>query len=203
MVSVVAPTVCEVRAILTNCPFVKSRGVAAEVAIDVADATPSEGVTNTGEVAKATVDPEPVVVAAAIAVPFPASTGEFIDVVSVMAGVDVAFATVPAKPFADTTETLETVPAPAEAYSTAVSPAFTRNTFKAFPVREAIGCRGTESAMVPVFTMGPPVSPTPVETLVTPPELSTKRRCVVGSAQTATIDPSLDDERAVRVGLLF
>jgi hypothetical protein len=35
-----------------------------------------------------------------------------IEVESVIAGVDVAFATVPAKPFADATETVVTVPEP-------------------------------------------------------------------------------------------
>ena len=49
--------------------------------------------------------------AAAIAVPLPYKTPEML-VVSVMAGVVVAVATVPAKPLADTTDTLVTVPVP-------------------------------------------------------------------------------------------
>ena len=48
-------------------------------------------------------------VAALIAVPLPLSTPVIV-VDSVMAGVVVAVATVPARPFADTTETLVTVP---------------------------------------------------------------------------------------------
>jgi hypothetical protein len=49
--------------------------------------------------------------AALIAVPLPLRT-PVIDVVNVIAGVVVAFATVPAKPFAETTDTLVTVPEP-------------------------------------------------------------------------------------------
>ena len=48
-------------------------------------------------------------VAAEIAVPLPFSTPVML-VVRVIAGVVVAFATVPAKPFAETTETVCTVP---------------------------------------------------------------------------------------------
>jgi len=59
MVRVVAPTVWEVKAMLTSWPLVKSRGVAAEVARDVADATPKTGVTKVGVLAK-TKAPEPV-----------------------------------------------------------------------------------------------------------------------------------------------
>ena len=50
-------------------------------------------------------------VAAEIAVPLPLSKPVIV-VVSVMAGVVVAVATVPAKPLADTTDTLVTVPVP-------------------------------------------------------------------------------------------
>ena len=60
MVSVVAPEVCDVRAILTACPFVRINGVAADVARDVAEATPRVGVVRTGEVAKTNAPPEPV-----------------------------------------------------------------------------------------------------------------------------------------------
>lgn len=49
--------------------------------------------------------------AAAIAVPLPYNTPEML-VVSVIAGVVVGFATVPAKPLVDTTDTLVTVPVP-------------------------------------------------------------------------------------------
>ena len=70
------------------------------------DGVPSAGVTSVGELLKTTVEPEPVVVAALIAVPLPASTGLLIEVVSVIAGVVVGLATVPAKPLAVTTETL-------------------------------------------------------------------------------------------------
>jgi hypothetical protein len=65
-----------------------------------------------GEPLSTTVEPEPVVVAALIAVQFPARTGEFIEVESVIAGVVVAFATLPAKPLAEATETVVTVPEP-------------------------------------------------------------------------------------------
>ena len=51
-------------------------------------------------------------VAAEIAVPFPFSTPEML-VVKVIAGVEVAVATVPAKPLAETTEAEVTVPLPA------------------------------------------------------------------------------------------
>ncbi len=76
-----------------------------------ADGVPRFGVVSVGEVAKTTL-PLPVVVAALIAVPLPDRI-PVTDVVRVIAGVDVAFATVPANPFAVTTETLETVPDPA------------------------------------------------------------------------------------------
>ena len=73
---------------------------------------PRAGAIRVGPLFNTTVLPVPVVVAALIAVPLPAKTGLFMEVVSVIAGVDVAFATVPAKPFAVTTETVETVPPP-------------------------------------------------------------------------------------------
>lgn len=69
---------------------------------------PSRGVTRVGEVASTT-DPEPVVEAADIAVPLPERIPVMV-VVSVIAGVVVAVATVPAKPLADTTDTDVTVP---------------------------------------------------------------------------------------------
>ncbi len=74
---------------------------------------PRMGATRVGPLFKTTVEPVPVVVAALMAVPLPAKTAALIEVVSVIAGVLVAVATVPAKPFAVTTETLETVPDPA------------------------------------------------------------------------------------------
>lgn len=79
----------------------------------VAVATPSTGVTRVGDVCNTAVEPDPVVVAAAMAVPFPERSGEFIVVLSVIAGVEVAVATLPANPFADTTDTDVTVPDPA------------------------------------------------------------------------------------------
>lgn len=84
--------------------------VRATLFIVVALATPNEGVTREGEVERTTVEPEPVVVAAINAVPFPAKTAELIEVVRVMAGVVVAVATVPVNPFAETTDTDVTVP---------------------------------------------------------------------------------------------
>ena len=65
-----------------------------------------------GETLKTTVEPVPVVVAAEMAVPFPARTGELMVVEIVMAGVVVGVATEPAKPLALVTETLVTVPLP-------------------------------------------------------------------------------------------
>jgi hypothetical protein len=60
--------------------------------------------------------------AAEIAVPLPFNT-PVIDVEIVIAGVVVAFATVPANPFADVTETVETVPeAPVEDASNVTTP---------------------------------------------------------------------------------
>jgi hypothetical protein len=71
---------------------------------------PSAGVTSVGLVARTT-EPEPVVVAAEIAVPLPWRIPVIV-VERVIAGVVVAVATVPAKPFAETTETEVTVPVP-------------------------------------------------------------------------------------------
>ena len=50
IVKVVAPMVCEVKATLTSCPLVRRKGIAAEVASDVAEATPRVGVVRIGEV---------------------------------------------------------------------------------------------------------------------------------------------------------
>ncbi len=52
MVKVVAPIVWEVKATVTSWPLVKSSGEAAEVAREVAEATPKVGVTKVGEVEK-------------------------------------------------------------------------------------------------------------------------------------------------------
>jgi hypothetical protein len=71
---------------------------------------PNAGVTKVGLVANTTA-PLPVVEAALIAVPLPCKIPVIV-VESVIAGVVVAVATVPAKPFALTTETLVTVPVP-------------------------------------------------------------------------------------------
>ena len=65
-----------------------------------------------GPVAKTTVEPLPVVVAAEIAVPLPARAGALTVVANVIAGVVVLLATEPLKPFAVTTETDVTVPPP-------------------------------------------------------------------------------------------
>jgi len=74
------------------------------------EGVPSAGVTRVGLVAKTTL-PEPVVVAAEIAVPLPERIPVML-VVSVIAGVEVAVATVPANPLVVTTETDVTVPVP-------------------------------------------------------------------------------------------
>lgn len=73
---------------------------------------PRFGVVSEGDVASTTVLPLPVVVAALIAVPFPASAGAFIVVVSVSVGAFALPSDVPASPFAVATATLETVPPP-------------------------------------------------------------------------------------------
>lgn len=74
------------------------------------DGVPNTGVTRVGDVAR-TIDPLPVVEAALMAVPLPDKIPVTV-VFIVIAGVVVAVATVPAKPFADTTETPVTVPDP-------------------------------------------------------------------------------------------
>lgn len=89
-------------------PVVKGRLVA--FVKTAADGVPNAGVVRVGLVAKTTF-PEPVVVAAEIAVPSPFRIPVTL-VERVIAGVDVAVATVPAKPFADTTDTEVTVPIP-------------------------------------------------------------------------------------------
>lgn len=94
---------------------------------------PRAGVTSVGEVASTTA-PEPVVVAAEIAVPFPARTGAFTVVERVMAGVVVGLATEPASPLAVTTDTEVTVPDP-EAVSTRMRPV----TWSIWPERTSPG----------------------------------------------------------------
>jgi hypothetical protein len=89
-------------------PVVKGKPV---VLVNTPDAgVPSAGVISVGLVSKTTL-PDPVVVAALIAVPLPFKT-PVIDVVSVIAGVVVEVATVPVKPLAETTDTEVTVPVP-------------------------------------------------------------------------------------------
>jgi hypothetical protein len=87
-------------------PVVNGRPVALVKVRD--EGVPSAGVTRVGEVANTTL-PEPVVVAALIAVPLPCNIPVTV-VLNVIAGVVVAVATVPANPFADTTDTEETLP---------------------------------------------------------------------------------------------
>lgn len=76
------------------------------------EGVPSAGVTSVGELLNTTVEPDPVVVAAEIAVPLPARTGELTDVVSVSVGALGLPSDVPAKPFAVATATVDTVPPP-------------------------------------------------------------------------------------------
>jgi hypothetical protein len=73
---------------------------------------PSVGVTKVGEVASTIVPPLPVTVHPDNAVPLPCRQGDVTVVESVIAGVVVAFATVPAMPFAETTDTVLTEPEP-------------------------------------------------------------------------------------------
>lgn len=89
-------------------PAVKLDAVPVMFVPTKAEGVPRAGVTRVGLVASTTA-PEPVVVAAEIAVPLPCRMPVMV-VESVMAGVVVAVATVPASPLADTTETEVTVP---------------------------------------------------------------------------------------------
>lgn len=73
---------------------------------------PSAGAINVGPLFSTTVLPVPVVVAALMAVPLPASTGLLIDVVRVNVGADALPSLVPANPFAVATDIVETVPPP-------------------------------------------------------------------------------------------
>ena len=89
-------------------PVVKGKPV---VLVNTPDAgVPNAGVIRAGLVAKTT-SPDPVVVAALIAVPLPFKTPVIV-VVSVISGVVVELATVPVKPLAETTDTEVTVPVP-------------------------------------------------------------------------------------------
>lgn len=102
-------------ALVVTLPAVRPEAVPVMFVPTRADGVPKSGVVRDGDVASTTVEPEPVVVAPAIAVPLPARTGALMDVERVMAGVVLAFATVPAIPLAETTLTLVTVPVPGEA----------------------------------------------------------------------------------------
>jgi len=89
-------------------PVVRGRPV--PLVSTTAEGVPSAGVIRVGLVFKTTL-PVPVVVAAEIAVPLPCSIPVMV-VDKVIAGVVVGFATVPARPLADTTDTVVTVPDP-------------------------------------------------------------------------------------------
>ena len=97
-------------AFVVTVPAVSPEAVPVKFVATPEAGVPSAGVTRVGEVANTT-SPLPVVVAAEIAVPLPWRM-PVMEVEIVMAGVLVAVATVPAKPFAGTTETLLTVPEP-------------------------------------------------------------------------------------------
>lgn len=170
----------------------------------VAVATPRTGVTRVGDVARTIVDPVPVVVAATIAVPFPANTGAFTVVESVSWGVAPPEEE-PASPLAVATETAVTVPVVGVAYSTAVSPAFTRSTLRALPVRESAGASLVSKEIVPVLVIGPPVRPVPVSTSVTAAtaEGETNTLCVTGSTYARVgVTPSAL-ETPIKVGIVF
>jgi hypothetical protein len=132
----------------------------------VAVAAPSTGVTSVGDVASTTL-PDPVVVAADIAVPLPCKMPVML-VVRVMAGVVVAVATVPANPLAETTETLVTVPVPLEPFEAAVMRPCWSTVIFAF-VYDAGVTAVFASEIVPEDVIGPPVRPVPVSTSVTVP----------------------------------
>jgi len=95
-------------AFVVTVPAVKPAAVPVMFVPTKAEGVPRAGVTRVGLVARTT-EPEPVVLAAEMAVPLPCRMPVTV-VESVIAGVLVAVATVPANPLADTTETLVTVP---------------------------------------------------------------------------------------------
>ena len=99
--------------------------------IDVALATPNVGVVKLGDVANTT-EPDPVVVAADIAVPLPDNIPVIV-VDKVNAGVAPPLDE-PANPLADTTDTAVTVPVVGVDHCGAVAPEFTVNTCPAVPI---------------------------------------------------------------------
>jgi len=139
-----------------------------------ADGVPNAGVTRVGDVANTT-DPDPVVVAALIAVPLPCKI-PVMEVVRVMAGVVVDVATVPANPLALTTETLVTVPeAPLPLEAAVIWPAaFTvRFTFVYEPGVTAVA----ESELLAIFVI----------TFAEPDILLLVRVCVAVSVITGSL----------------
>jgi len=118
-------------ALVVTVPAVKPEAVPVMFVPTRIDGVPRLGVTRVGEVARTT-DPLPVVVAALIAVPLPCRI-PVMEVEMVIAGVEVAVATVPAKPLADTTETEVTVPEVAGAAHTG-SPPDTVSTLPVDPI---------------------------------------------------------------------
>jgi hypothetical protein len=99
-----------------------------------------------------------------MAVPLPFKTPEM-DVETVIAGVVVAVATVPAKPLADTTLALVTVPVPAESVPHAGTPDVTFNTWPADPMASLASVSvALEYKMSPVVKPVWPVPPLVVAT---------------------------------------
>jgi hypothetical protein len=127
------------------------------------DGVSRAGVVRLGELARTTA-PLPVVVAAIIAVPLPANTGAVTVVLNVIAGVVVAVATVPARPLAETTETLVTVPDPPLPLYAAVMIPSAATVIFAFVYEPAVTpLAGSEISTIPVPPGG--------ETVIVPPVL--------------------------------
>jgi len=97
-----------IAAFVVTVPAVNPEAVPVILVPTRAEGVPNAGVTSVGEVARTTA-PLPVVLAAEIAVPLPCKMPVIV-VERVIAGVVVEVATVPANPFAETTETEVTVP---------------------------------------------------------------------------------------------
>jgi len=88
-------------------------------------------------------------VAAEIAVPFPFKRPVML-VVKVIAGVVVAFATVPVNPFVETTETVVTVPVPLAVFVIVVVP---ETVATEIPVPAAITCAAVVSPLIEVIPL--------------------------------------------------
>src|SRR3989338_11328258 len=161
---------------VANCPLVKSSGDAAEVASDVADATPNVGVVNVGDVALTTA-PVPVLAVAARPsiekeLPVPAVSKVLLVKVSVVARptkVSVAVGSVSVPVF-------EIVP-----ITGAVKVLFVRVSVVARPTRVSVA-----SGSVRVLAVVKELAKTPVMPVVLPS--TSKRRSLVSSTEPLTME---------------